>query len=416
MTPRPRKRGKRTPGPCGRRLAFIAAGIIASTAVVAVPRHTADAVGVPERNPMAPPPVPAPAESSTAGPPPAPDSPAPPPVKSPAIGAYLDYGPRGIDRMAELGKWLGGTELRVGHTYLPGDRWSNIEGAPRFLESWAAWRKAEDDRLFVLNVPMLERNEEGVSDREVRGLLRQGAAGAFDEHFRVLAKRLVDLEVPDTVVVLGWEMNGITYTHRCGPDPESWKAYWKRIVTVMRSVPGQKFSFDFAPSRGRDAIPWTRCYPGDDQVDIIGMDAYDQPRGMTFDEQVNEEYGLQHHVDFAKEHKKPVSYPEWGLFRNGDNDVYMRRMLKWMDEHKPLYNTVTDYCPHGVWQCEDNPRSAKVYREALSGSPVNPTPRPTGPELEGARRCSPLDLGRWIEYWMGGKLCLRVDWWERPGT
>ncbi|MEU6844206.1 glycosyl hydrolase [Streptomyces sp. NPDC046716] len=328
--------------------------------------------------------------------------------KHPAFGAYLDYGPRGVTRMAKLSEWLGGADLRVGHTYLPGDRWSNIEGGQGFLDSWAEWRKERDDRLFVLNVPMLERNEEGVPDAEVRKLLQQGAQGDFDQHYRALAEHLVDLDVPDTVVVLGWEMNGTTYTHRCGPDPESWKKYWKRIVTVMRSVPGQKFRFDFTPSRGRDAVPWTECYPGDDVVDIVGMDSYDQPENKSFDEQVSEPYGLQAQIDFAAEHKKPISYPEWGLFRNGDNAEYMKRMLDWMDEHKPLYNTLTDYCPHGVWQCDKNPKASAVYRAALSGrdkptEPVNPTEPP---------QCSPVDLGDWIEHWLGGKLCLRFDWWK----
>ncbi len=269
--------------------------------------------------------------------------------------------------------------------------------------------------MFVLNVPMLERNEERVSDAHVRLLLRQGAAGVFDHHFRRLAERLVALKVPDTVIVPGWEMNGITYTHRCGPDPQAWKKYWNRIVTTMRSVPGQEFRFDFTPTRGRDAIPWTQCYPGDDTVDIIGMDSYDQPRGMSFDEQVKEPYGLQEHVDFAKAHGKPISYPEWGLFRNGDNAEYMRRMLAWMDEHKPLYNTLTDYCPHGVWQCEDNPRSSEVYRSVLFGRTDEPEPSPTPTPVEPTTppNCSPLDLGDWVEYWLGGKLCLRFDWYSR---
>ncbi|MBW5425008.1 hypothetical protein GKQ77_26200, partial [Streptomyces sp. BG9H] len=330
-------------------------------------------------------------------------------ARTPAFGAYLDYGPRGVQRIDELSKWLGGAELRVGHTYLPGDLWTNIEGTPGFLEDWARWRKEKDDRLFVLNVPMLERNEEGVGDDEVAGLLRQGASGGFDRHFRALAERLVDLGVPDTVIVLGWEMNGTTYTHRCGPDPESWKRYWNRIVTTMRSVPGQKFQFDFTPSRGRDAIPWTQCYPGDDVVDIIGMDSYDQPRGMSFDEQIEEPYGLQEHVDFAAAHKKPISYPEWGLFRNGDNEEYMRRMLKWMDEKKPLYNTVTDYCPHGVWQCKENPAASAVYRELLSGRDGTPDV-PPGPVLP--TECSPLNLGDWVEDWLGGRVCMRLGWWK----
>ncbi|WP_369180512.1 glycoside hydrolase family 26 protein [Streptomyces mutabilis] len=395
----------------GRRTACVAAAAIATVALLAAGPPVA--VGGPP-SPPAPPPAPGAPSGAVAR-------------SGPAFGAYLDYGPRGVARMAELSDWLGDAELRVGHTYLPGDRWSNIEGAPDFLEAWADWRTADPDRMLVLNVPMMERNEEGLDDDEVRGLLRQGAAGRFDHHFRALAERLVELKVPDTVVVLGWEMNGVTYSHRCGPDPEAWKTYWNRIVTTMRAVPGQKFRFDFTPSRGRDAVPWTRCYPGDDTVDIIGMDSYDQPRGMTFDEQVKEPYGLQDHVEFAKARKKPVSYPEWGLFRNGDNPEYMRRMLAWMDEHEPVYNTITDYCPHGVWQCDDNPRASAVYRSVLFGRTDQPAPTPPVPPVPAeppvppvpptaprpSADCTPLELGDWVEYWLGGKLCMRLDWFSR---
>ncbi|MFC9293961.1 glycoside hydrolase family 26 protein [Streptomyces sp. NPDC057011] len=282
-----------------------------------------------------------------------------------AVGAYLHYDTPGIERMQGLSRWLGGTELRAGHTYLPGDTWANIEG-PDTLRSWAQWRNARPDRLFVLNVPMLEGNEAGVPDGRVADLLRSGAQGEYDHHFRRLAERLVGIGVPDTVIVLGWEMNGFNYTHRCRPDPESWKAYWRRIVDAMRSVEGQQFRFDFAPNRGIDAIPWTECYPGDDVVDVIGMDSYDQPPGDTFDDQVTQPYGLQQQVDFAHAHGKPISYPEWGLFRNGDNPEYMRNMLAWIADHEPLYHSITDYCPHGVWQCNQNPRSARVFRDFLS--------------------------------------------------
>ncbi|MET8755782.1 glycosyl hydrolase [Streptomyces sp. NPDC004667] len=292
-----------------------------------------------------------------------------------AMGAYLDYGPRGVARIPYLSRWLGGKEIRVGHTYLPGDQWAGIEGNVPFLADWAEWRRAEDDRMFVLNVPMQARNEGRVPDWQVAQLIRAGAQGQYDRHFTKLAERLVALGVPDTVVVLGWEMNGTTYTHRCGPDPENWKAYWKRVVNAMRAVPGQRFKFDFAPNRGTDAIGWTKCYPGDDVVDVIGMDSYDQGPGRTFEDQVTQPYGLQAHVDFAKAHGKEVSYPEWGLFRNGDNPEYVRRMLKWIEQHKPLYHTITDYCPHGVWQCKQNPQSSRVFREALTPQvPVEPTP------------------------------------------
>ncbi|MEV0978220.1 glycosyl hydrolase [Streptomyces sp. NPDC049915] len=342
----------------------------------------------------------------------------------PPFGAFLDSGPRGVARMAEMSQWLGGTELKVAHTYLPGNSWRDIEGPPGFLEPWAQWRREKADRVLVLNVPMQEHNEDHLTDAQVRPLLRLAAVGAFDRHFLVLAQRLMKLQAPDTVIVLGWEMNGTTYTHRCGPDPKAWKTYWNRIVRIMRSVPGQKFRFDFTPSRGRDAVPWTECYPGDDTVDIIGMDSYDQPTGMSFDEQVKEPYGLEQQVAFAKSRGKPISYPEWGLFRNGDNADYMRRMLAWIAEHKPLYNTVTDYCPHGVWQCTDNPRSSEVYRAALYGLGDQPSPVPTDPTpvtpptdepvatppVKHQVKCSPLNLGDWVEYWLGRKICVRLPW------
>ncbi|MEU1849941.1 glycosyl hydrolase [Streptomyces sp. NPDC019990] len=391
----------------------LAAGAGAGVARAADPRAPAPAPPAPVTSPSAltPPAVPLPST-------PAPAAAPVPGRESPAYGVFLKSDARGVARMPLFSHWLGGAELRAGHTYLPGHRWRDIEGSADFLPVWADWRNKKPDRMLVLNVPMQERNEEGVPDSEVRRLLRQGAAGEFDHHFRVLAERLVALKVPDTVIVLGWEMNGTTYTHRCGPDPESWKKYWNRIVTTMRSVPGQKFRFDFTPSRGHDAVPWTKCYPGDDTVDIIGMDSYDQPAGMSFDQQVREPYGLQEHVDFAKAHGKPVSYPEWGLFRNGDNPEYMRRMLDWIEKHRPLYNTLTDYCPHGVWQCRANPKSAHVYRSTLFGrtdeptTPLTPTPRPTAPGTPPPLAdCTPLDLGSWVEEWLGGRLCLRFEAW-----
>ncbi len=145
----------------------------------------------------------------------------------------------------------------------------------------------------------------------------------------------------------------------------------------MREVPGQEFRFDFAPNRGRDAIPWTKGCPGD-VVDIVGMDSYDQPPGRTFDEQANEPYGLRHHVEFAAALGKPISCPERGLFRNGDNPECMRRVLQCIGEDKPLHHSFSDYCPHGV--C-----SATGIR-----SP-----------------CGPMGVSPWMKQWLGAQPELR---------
>ncbi|EST38025.1 hypothetical protein N566_09710 [Streptomycetaceae bacterium MP113-05] len=335
----------------------------------------------------------------------------------PDFGAFLGSGPEGVRRIKKLQRWLDGREPTVGHTYLPGDLWVNIEGKQRFLEPWAKWTKAKSERRFVLNVPMLERNEDDLPDVAVDHLLQAGARGHFDHHYRRLAERLVDLGVEDAVVVLGWEMNGTTYTHRCEPNPKAWKKYWRGIVRAMRSVPGQDFEFDFAPARGKDAIAWTECYPGDRYVDIIGMDSYDQPPGSTFREQVNQPYGLKKQVEFAKKHDKQISYPEWGLFRDGDNPEYVRNMLDWIHRQEPAYHTITDYCPHGVMQCDANPASSDVFREVMTDA-EQPAPQPTSPADEMPDipwwRPKPIefcvDLGDWLQDLLDrDPLCFKFD-------
>ncbi|GAA2742456.1 MULTISPECIES: glycoside hydrolase family 26 protein [Kitasatospora] len=301
------------------------------------------------------------------------------------FGAFVGSWDTYIPNIARMANWLGNANMQVGHTYLAGNSWQDVEGEPVVLGLWSQWRQADSSRKLVLGVPMLVPNEGNLPDAEVARLLARGTRGEFDQHFLKLAHKLVALGGGDTVITLGWEMNGVTYTSRCKPDPTAWKAYWRRIVTVMRSVPGQRFSFDFTPNRGLDAIPWTRCYPGDDVVDIIGMDSYDQPAGGTFDSYVSEPYGLEDQVEFAAKRGKPVSYPEWGLFRNGDNPEFVRRMVEWMRTHDTAYQTVTDYCPHGFWQCDRNPRSAAVFRQLMSGSAgavpapaPAPSPQPAG--------------------------------------
>lgn len=278
------------------------------------------------------------------------------------LGAFLGSDARGVRRIAGYSAWLG-KEPTVGHTYLPGESWQDIEGPDWVLDPWSAWRSAEPGRMLVLNVPMLAPSDPPLDDDDAARLLRLGAGGSFDRYFRALAARLVQRTAAQTIIVLGWEMNGTTYSGRCAPDPTAWKAYWRRIVEVMRSVPGQAFRFDFAPVRGTQAIPWPECYPGDDVVDIVGMDSYDQHPGRTFAEFVRQPYGLRAHAEFAEEHGKPMSFPEWGLFENGDNPAYIQGMYAWISAHDVAYQTITDYCPHGVWGCSANAASSHVYQQ-----------------------------------------------------
>ncbi|MEV4257875.1 glycosyl hydrolase family 26, partial [Spirillospora sp. NPDC049652] len=293
------------------------------------------------------------------------------------LGAFLGSGSEGVERVEAFQRWLG-SPVDVGRTYLPGELWEDIEGPPGILGPWTAWKRANPAKLLVVNVPMLPGNEDGVADEGVAGMLREGAKGAFDAHFQELARRLTRGGASDAVIVPGWEMNGDTYTSRCAPDPAGWRAYWRRIVAAMRAAPGARFRFDFTATRGRDIIPWPDCYPGDDVVDIIGSDNYDQPEGADFDQFIHEPYGLEYQARFAEQHKKQMSFPEWGMFRNSDDPGFIAGMYHWISTHAVAYETITDYCPHGVWSCQDNPRATAEYRR-LFGGRGTPSPNPTTP-------------------------------------
>ncbi|MEU5869069.1 glycosyl hydrolase [Nonomuraea sp. NPDC047529] len=296
-----------------------------------------------------------------------------PDVSGVPFGVFLASDWRGPHLMSAFEAWLG-AEVRVGRTYVPGEAWNALGGPDFVLQPWMRWRAAEPSRMLVLNVPMVMPNEGDLPDDTVSVLLNAGADGAFDPYFDRLARTLVAGHAPDTVIVPGWEMNGLTYSSRCSADPQAWMAYWRRIVTVMRAVPGQRFRFDFSPNRGPDAIGWTECYPGDDVVDIIGMDSYDQGPGQQFSDYVDQPYGLEAQAEFASSHGKKISFPEWGLFRYGDRPEFVRAMLDWIARHDVAYHSIVDYCPHGVWRCPANPKSSRVFRQLMRDPGFQPGP------------------------------------------
>ncbi|GAA4864402.1 glycoside hydrolase family 26 protein [Actinomycetospora straminea] len=282
------------------------------------------------------------------------------------FGAFLGSDAEGVEAFDGYDRWLGedAEQPTVGHTYLPGHQWSDIEDPELYVGPWATWARQEASRQLVVNVPLLVPNEPPLEAGEVEDLLERGVQGEFDQSFTRLGERLVDLGAERAILVLGWEMNGSTYTHRCSPEPEAWKKYWRSVVAALRSVPGQEFRFDYTASRGTDSISWTRCYPGDDVVDIIGMDSYDQEPGSSFTDYRDQPDGLADHAAFARERGKPVSFPEWGLSEeHGDRPEFVRAMLEWMEDQPTVYQTITDYCPHGVYQCDAHPDSAATYLE-----------------------------------------------------
>lgn len=264
------------------------------------------------------------------------------PTQATELGAYRGPGCDGRKAMVELESFLGRKVERTVDA-LNQMSWQEMRSSiPWIIKCWSGSGIA-----LTLSVPMLPRGDSGT--------LRDGADGAYDAIFIQTANALVRYGLEDTVVRIGWEFNGDWVPWAASKDPESYKRYFRRIVEVMRRTPGQRFKFEWCPNHGRHAMDPTEAYPGDDVVDIIGMDVYAETWDVStsdpdkrFEYFLDQPFGLKWHRDFAKERGKPISYPEWGVGTRpdghgvGDDPVFMERMADWFEETQPLYQSYWD--------------------------------------------------------------------------
>ncbi len=138
--------------------------------------------------------------------------------------------------------------------------------------------------------------------------------------YQTLAQSLVNAGQPYAILRIGWEWSTTYFSWGVqNTTPAQYVTAFDDIVTTMRSVPGQHFLFDWCAAA--DEVPtngsYAASYPGDQYVDYIGTDQYDNP-GSSWAATLNTVGGLAYTVNFAKAHGKFVSIPEWGL--NGTDD------------------------------------------------------------------------------------------------
>jgi hypothetical protein len=219
---------------------------------------------------------------------------------------------------------------------------------------------------LALGVPLLPNR--GAS-------LARGAAGAYDDQFRSIAEQVVAEGGADAVIRLGWEFDGSWYPWSGWKDPEAFVAYWRRVVEVMRSVQGQHFRFDW--NSAADRSDPSALYPGDDVVDVIGLDVYDQTYDITlvdpearWQDMIDRPGGLAWLATFATEHAKPMSLPEWGLTSRHvdgsqpDNPRFVQGVHEFVTAYRVLYHNYFDTTKDGeTWSLRsgDFPESALTY-------------------------------------------------------
>ncbi|SFR67034.1 glycosyl hydrolase [Halogeometricum limi] len=280
--------------------------------------------------------------------------PTPTPPKMPDVGIYLGAD----DSLPAWEEWFGRTADYYSFALFH-DSWEDYR-----LKNWPLELPLEqllDCRKIVFSFEMFPSSE---TDMEAV------AAGEHDDKYRLLASEMVDNGLASACVRTGWEFNGRWAVDGAVGRPELYIEAWKRVVESMRSVDGSDFSFVWAPNIWKKHMVPTDAYPGDEWVDQVGLTVYDKGDGYPFPEDCDDQcvsdrresawdgvlegreanYGLNFWADFAREHEKPLVFPEYGVTADGwqnsgggDNTYFLEQFADWMLAN----NDVVEW--HNLW-------------------------------------------------------------------
>ncbi len=282
---------------------------------------------------------------------------------APIFAVYKGSGCDGLGRLpryqALFGK-LGGVD-----DFFPSDNWTNIQHDAQWVMS--CW-KGQPYRL-ALGIPLL------VDGASFSGV----SSGAYDSQFRQLATTIIANGHSDALLRIGWEFNGNWYHWNANANPAGFKAAFRRVVTVMRSVPGAHFGIVWNPSIGSGTATPDSLWPGDDVVDLIGLDLYNQSwRPQDVDPVVRwqghltDTYGLNWLATFSSAHKKRIAFPEWATGTRsdghgwGDDPYFIHQMAAWIRGHNVFYQAYWDFTAadfDGTMSAGKFPKTLSAYSQ-----------------------------------------------------
>jgi hypothetical protein len=193
----------------------------------------------------------------------------------------------------------------------------------------AYWNQKNPQRRLIWSLPLAFKG----------ATLGAVAGGERDADFARAAEAIAKSQ-PDAIIRLGWEMNGGWYPWAANDHESDYVAAYRRVAALLKARSAQ-FSFVWCVNIGLQNGPADLAYPGDDVVDSIGMDVYDNvarepdPARRWRDVLVDGAFGLDWLARFAEAHRKPMSLPEWGVGLHGapDNGYFVEAMADWMAAH-----------------------------------------------------------------------------------
>lgn len=271
-----------------------------------------------------------------------------------------------IGTQSEVDRWesFRGRPIDVVHGFTDRSSWEEVESASWILSAWA-----DSPHAIVISQPFWPEGS--------GGSLSECAGGAYDSHWADYGSALANAGRTDAYTRLAWEFNG-DWFEWSATDVTAWKQCYRQVVQAVRSTaPDARFEWNMNAhgSQTSDGDAW-KSYPGDDVVDVVGIDPYDHyPTSTTaaeFDEQCRASEGLCSVIDFARAHGKGVGVTEWGVISSGigDNPLYMEKMHETFLAGADVMEYETYFNESAFSTTLDdgaNPQSAEVYRSLWGG-------------------------------------------------
>jgi beta-mannanase len=222
------------------------------------------------------------------------------------------------------------------------------------------------------------------------------ASGAYVERWRSALRAVAAKRAGKSGAVFlrfAHEMNGTWYpwTVTSG-NVNDFHAAWRLFYGLVRSeYPAARVVFSPNNDTVTD-VPVGQIWPGDDVVDVVGVDYYDGYPAVTdagvwasvvnATEGGGQPYGPGAWQAFAVAHGKPLAFPEWGL-RSGDHPEFVQGMHDFFAAHaagaagsslagKVIYDVYFDIANSGntgfMLTGGANPAGAARYKSLSWGS------------------------------------------------
>lgn len=207
------------------------------------------------------------------------------PVNGPGAAgvAVAEYLPAGTTR---FGAWVPGAPWDLAPLSTIERQIGQPLGIVMWYQGWGAGNAPLDvallDRVAARNaLPMITWEPwdytKGVDQPEYR--LKRITSGAFDTYIRSWADGLRDWGKP-MVLRFAHEMNHNKYPWCVNVNensPADFVAAWRHVRSIFAAAGATNVAFHWCPNAdwaGSGKVPFSEIYPGDSNVDIVGVDGY----------------------------------------------------------------------------------------------------------------------------------------------